>query len=91
MLPFGAEILHGGFPCPDDIPYSLVIRIWHPNCRQFARAMKSGKGERIATVGFDALTRPLWDERRRNDAAVVPQIPDLAIQTVSCRPSFIAK
>jgi hypothetical protein len=42
MLTFRAEILYGGFACPDEIMYSLVIRIWHPNCRQFARAMKSG-------------------------------------------------
>jgi hypothetical protein len=61
MLTFRAEKLHGGFACPDDITYSLVIRIWHPNCRQFARAMKSGKSERILTVCFDARTRSLWD------------------------------
>ena len=61
MLPFRSEILHGGFACPDDIAYSLVVRIWHPNCRQFARTMKSGKSECISTVGFDAFTRSLRD------------------------------
>jgi hypothetical protein len=91
MLTFRPEILHGGFACSDDIPYSFVVRIWHPNCRQFARTMKSGKSERISTVGFDALTRPLWDERGSNDAAVMSEISDLAIQTISRRACFIAK
>jgi hypothetical protein len=45
MLTFRAEIFHGGFACPDDITYRLVIRIWHPNCRQLSGAMKSGKSE----------------------------------------------
>jgi hypothetical protein len=53
--------------------------------------MKSGKSECISTVGFDALTWPLWDERGGNDAALMPEIPDLAIQAISRWARFIAK
>jgi hypothetical protein len=67
MLALLAQVLHGGFACPHQIAYGFVPRIWHPDRRQFAGAVKSRQSEGIAAIGLDVLARTLGDQRRRDD------------------------
>ncbi|MBV8120653.1 MAG: hypothetical protein JO081_12045 [Alphaproteobacteria bacterium] len=52
------------FTRPDQISDSFVDRIRHPNPGQLASPMQPGKPNRVAPVGLDALTGPLWDRGR---------------------------
>ena len=69
LLPLLAQIFHGDFACPYQIPYSFMSWIWHPDRRQFASAVKSRQGEGIPAIGLDALARPLGDQGGRDDRA----------------------
>ena len=79
MLAFLTQVLHGGFPCTHQIAYGFVPQIWHPDRRQLAGAVKSRQREGIAAIGFDVLARPLGDQRRCDDGAIMAESSDLAM------------
>src|ERR1035437_16974 len=66
-------------------------RIWHPDRRQFAGAVKSRHGEGIPAIGLDVLARPLEDQGRRDDETSMAESSDLAMQAVASRPRLIAE
>jgi hypothetical protein len=91
MLALLAQILHGGFACAHQIAYGFVPRIWYPDLRQFAGAVKSRQSEGIPAIGLDTLARPLGDQGRRDDRTIMPESRDLAMQAVASRPRLITE
>ena len=77
MLAFAAQVVGCGFPSPDQIADSLVDHVRHPHSGQFARPMQPRQRDRVPPVRLDPLARPLRDQGRRNNHAVVTKIADL--------------
>ncbi len=53
--------------------------------------MQPGQGDGIPAIDLDALARPLRDQRRSDDGAVVPEGRDLPLQPIAGRPSLVAE
>ena len=66
-------------------------RIWHPDCRHFAGAVKSRQSEGIPAIGLDVIARPLGDQGRRDDGTSMAESSDLTMQAVASRPRLIAE
>jgi hypothetical protein len=91
LLAFAAQIVRCRIACPDQIAHRLVNRVGHPHPGQLAGPMQPRQRHRIPPVGLDPFSRPLWDQRRSDHQAGVPQSLDLPIQPVSGRPRLIAE
>jgi hypothetical protein len=65
-----------------------VDHVRHPYPGQLARPMQPCQHDRVPSVRFDSLARPLRDQGWRNHHAVVTKIADLPAQSVTRRPSF---
>jgi len=52
--------------------------------------MQPRQRHRIPPIGLDPLARPLWDQRRGDHQASVPESLDLAIQPVAGRPRLLS-
>jgi hypothetical protein len=67
-----------------------VDRIGNPHCGKLAGPVQPGQGDRVPTVGLDALARSLRDQSWGNHHAVMAQISDLATQFITGRAGFKA-
>jgi hypothetical protein len=90
LLAFATQIVRCRLARPDEIAHRLVNRVRHPHPRQLAGPMQPRQRHRIAPVGLDPLSWPLWDQRRSDHQAGLPESPDLPIQPVSGRPRFLS-
>ena len=60
----------------------------YPDSTQLTRPMQPRQRHRIASVRLDPLARALWDQGRRNHHAIMTEIADLAVQSVTRRTGF---
>lgn len=88
LLAFAAQIFCSGLPRTDQIAHGLVHDVRHPHCTQLARPMQPRQRDRIPSVRLDPLARALWDQGRRNHHAIVAEIADLPIKSVTRRTGF---
>jgi hypothetical protein len=77
--------------CPRQVAYRLMSRIGNPHRRQLARPVQPRQAGRIPPIGLDPVARPLRDQGGGDDNAVVPGRRQLALNSVTARPSLIAE
>src|SRR6516162_218774 len=63
----------------------------HPHRGEFARAQQLGEAYCIASVRLHAVTGLLRNQRGSYHQALVAEALEQSIETISCRPCFIAK
>ena len=91
MLALRTQVRHCGLTGPHQLAYCFMPRVGDPDLGEFAGAMEPGQGEGIPAIGLDALARPLRDQRRSDDGAVVPEGRDLPLQPIAGRPGLVAE
>jgi hypothetical protein len=77
-------------PPADEVANGFVHRVWDPHAGQLACPMQPRQRDRVSAVCLHPLARPLRDQRRRDDQAIVAQLQNLAIQSVARRARFEA-
>src|SRR5690242_18048997 len=63
----------------------------HPHRRELARAQQLGEAYRIAPVRLHSVAGLLRNKRGSHHQAVVTEALEQSVETISCRPCFIAK
>src|SRR6201997_3704935 len=63
----------------------------HPHRGELARAQQLGEAYRIAPVRLHSIPGLLRNERGGHHQALVAEALEQSVETISCRPCFIAK
>ena len=76
LLTFLAQIRGRCLARPHEVTHRLVDRIRHPDRRQLAGAKQPRQRHGVTAVGLDPLAGLPWDQRGRDNRAVVTQSLD---------------
>src|SRR5512144_3076477 len=90
LLSFLAQIRCRCLARPAEVTNRLVDGIRHPDRRQLAGAKQPRKRHCVTPVGLDPLAGLAWDQRGRDNRAVMTQSLNLAVQPVPRWTSFVA-
>jgi hypothetical protein len=88
-LAAATEIFHGTEAGADQITDGFIGLLGNVDEGQFTGAQESGQGQGVATIGLDAVARPLGQERLGNDLAGDLEAVEMARQPETGRTRLI--
>ncbi len=71
------------FARSDQIAERFVRCVWYPHRRQLPGAMATRQFLGIAAIGFDPVTRLLWDQTRCDHLTLHPELRELPVKNVT--------
>ena len=81
-----------GLPArPHHVADRLVLLVGHPYRGEFARAQQPCQRHRVPPIRLHPVARPARRHRRRDDHAIDPEPPELAIDAVPARACLVAE
>src|SRR5215469_6843058 len=91
LLALALEILLHCLTGAREIAHGLMALVRHPHRGELARAQQLGEAYRITPVRLHSITGPLRNERGGHHQALVAEALEQSVESISCRPFFIAK
>src|SRR6516162_10352468 len=88
---FALEVLLHCLTSAREIAHSLMALVRHPHRGEFVRAQQLGEAHRIASIRLHAIAGLLRNQRGSYYLALLAEALEQSIETISCRPCFIAK
>jgi hypothetical protein len=80
MLP-SRQIFTHVLSCARQIPECLLFLVGNIDYRQLSGPLQPGQIPRVSPVRLDTIAWLLWRQRRGDDIAVNPRLPELAVPT----------